>query len=144
MPNKIKDSGADGVALQVTHDARSAGLVEENAEGEPTYLAPVRVYTFNDTLLVVNREEMDTRAVAELVAATARDTKSIYQGIDAKMHRAGHGYKVQLPAAGDAGFDVGDVAIAHPGPDLLVITKQTPNGTRLAEDVVAIRAEQVG
>ena len=99
MPNMIKESG-EGVALQVTKPARVAGLVNEDSEGEPTSLAAVRVYAFNNVLLVVDRDEMDTQTVA----VTAKDTKSIYQGIDASVQEAGNGVKVQLPPADDAGF----------------------------------------
>lgn len=55
MGNSIKRSG-EGLALQITEDARSAGLVEENNEGEATRLAEVRVHSFDDLLLVVDRD----------------------------------------------------------------------------------------
>ena len=32
MDNRIKSSGADGLALQITKSARSAGLVEEGSD----------------------------------------------------------------------------------------------------------------
>ena len=143
MPNMIKNSGTDGYALQVTTPARVAGLVEENEAGEATRLAPVRVYSFNDVLLVVDHERMDTPAVAKLVATTAEDTKSIYQGIDASIQIAGNGYQVQLPAAEAAGFQTGDMASAHPAPNLLVISKQDRDTARLAADIVTIRQQQV-
>ena len=53
MVNEIKQSGTDGLALQVTKPARSAGLVEENSDGEATSLADVRVYAFDHLLLVL-------------------------------------------------------------------------------------------
>ena len=96
MPNSIKDSG-DGLTLQVTKPARSAGLIQEDAEGKATYRAEVRVHSFDNVLLVVDRDRMDSRHIAELVAALVRDTKSVYQAIDATVKIAGHGYQVQLP-----------------------------------------------
>lgn len=141
MPNTIEESG-DGVALQVATPARKAELITEDSEGEPTSLAAVRVYAFNNVLLVVDRDKMDTRTVAELVAVTAKDTKSIYQGIDASVQKGNNGVTVQLPPADDAGFAVGDVAVAHPAPNLLVITKRNQDGAQLAADIVAMRRDQ--
>jgi hypothetical protein len=51
MANQIKSSGAAGAALQVTKPARAAGLVEEDEEGETTYLSEVRVFAFEYPLL---------------------------------------------------------------------------------------------
>lgn len=144
MANSIKTAGADGMALQITIPARAAGLVEEDSDGTATYRADVRVYSFDDVLLVVDREKMNKEHVAELVASVARDTGSVYQAVDASVHIAGHGYKVYLPVARDAGFDVGDRAPAHSAPNLIVITKQDRDGTRLAEDVATLRRGQVG
>ena len=45
MANSINTS-AGGLALQVTRQARSAGLVEEDAEGNATRHAPVYVYGY--------------------------------------------------------------------------------------------------
>lgn len=143
MPNNIQESGADAVALQITKPARAAELVEVDSDGDPTYRAAVRVYAFDDVLLVVDRDRVDPAAVAELVATVARDTASIYQAVDAGVHVAGHGYKVHLPMAADAGFDIGDTAPTHPAPNLLTITKRERDGTRLAEDVKTIRLDQV-
>lgn len=93
MPNSIKDAGADGVALQITKPARAAGLVEEDSDGNATYRADVRVYAFDDVLLVVDRERMNTDDVAELVASVAQDTDSIYQAVDAVSTSPGTGTK---------------------------------------------------
>jgi hypothetical protein len=147
MVNEIKHSGADGLALQVTKPARSAGLVEENSDGEATSLADVRVYAFDHLLLVIDLDAVATEDVAELVVAAARDTMSIHRAMDATVQIAGHGYQVQLPPATDAGFTDGDRAPCHPAPGILVIfrdngTSAGANAARLAQDIVTLRNEQ--
>jgi len=142
MPNAIKQSG-EGLALQVTKPARSAGLVEENADGEPTRRAAVLVYAFDDVLLVVDVDRVAVADRAELVASAARDTKSIYRAARASIQIAGNGYQVNLPPAEDAGFEEGDPAPVHPAPGVLVITTDAPQASRLAADLVTIRREQV-
>jgi hypothetical protein len=67
MANTFKPSGADGLALQVTNPARAAGLVEETSDGDATDLADVRVSAFNQLLLVVDRDSVETPAVTDLV-----------------------------------------------------------------------------
>ena len=141
MPNRLTDSG-DGVALQVTQPAQEAGLVDEESTDNSLSLATVCVYAFNNVLLVVDREEIDTQTVADLLAVTANDTKRIYRGIDASVQEVNDGVTVQLPPADVAGFTVGDVAVAHPAPNLLVITKRNPNGTQLAAEIVSMRRDQ--
>lgn len=141
MPNRLKDSG-DGVALQVTKPAREAGLVNEDNTGKSMSLATVSVYVFNNVLLVVDREKMDTQTVADLLAVTAKDTKRIYRGIDASVQEVDDSVMVQLPPADLAGFTVGDVAVAHPAPNLLVITKRNQDGVQLADDIVTMRRDQ--
>jgi hypothetical protein len=148
MANRIKSSGADGLALQVTKSARSAGLVEEDSEGDATYLADVRVFAFDHLLLVIDRTQVRTDDTAELVVAAAQDTKSMYRGIDATVQIAGNGYQVQLPPAVDAGFSEGDRAPCHSAPGVLTISRDdgTSVGTdsaRLSKDVVTIRREQI-
>ena len=147
MVNEIKHSGADGLALQVTKSTRSAGLVEENSDGEATSLADVRVYAFDHLLLVIDFDAVATEDVTELVVAAARDTKSIHRAMDATVQIAGHGYQVQLPPATDAGFSEGDRAPCHPAPGILIISKDdgTSAGAdtaRLAQDIVTLRNEQ--
>ena len=144
MANKIKPSGADGLALQDTKPARAAGLVDENPDGDATYLADVRVYAFDQLLLVVNRDTVDTPAVTDLAVMAARDTDSIHRAMDASIQIAGNGYQVQLPPATDAGFTEGDRAPCHPAPGVLVISTDdgTPAGAdsaRLAADLVSLR-----
>jgi hypothetical protein len=66
MVNQIKESGTEGLALQITKPARAAELVEENSEGAPTSLADVRVYSFQHMLLVVDVEAVAATEIAEL------------------------------------------------------------------------------
>lgn len=148
MANQIKSSGAAGLALQVTKPARSGGFVEEDDDGNATYLAEVRVFAFDSLLLVINLDAVSTEQTAELVAAATRDTKSIYRAMDATVQIAGHGYQVQLPPAVDAGFSEGDRAPCSSAPGLLLIARddRTSTGTaasRLAQDIATIRREQV-
>lgn len=140
MPNSIKKS-SDGLALQVTDPARSAGLVEETEDGDPTYRAEVRVFTFDGHLLVFDRDEVETEHIMELVTSAARDTKSIYRSMNASVQPAGDGYQIHLPNAEDAGFRRGDTAPAEPAPGMLVIS--TMDSNRLSADLVAIRRNQV-
>lgn len=148
MVNQIKSSGANGLALQVTKAARSGGLVEEDDDGDATYLADVRVFAFDSLLLVIDLDAVSTEKTAELVAAATRDTESIYRAMDATMQIAGNGYQVQLPPAGDAGFHEGDRAPCQAAPGILLISKagDTSIGrevNRLAADLITIRSEQV-
>ena len=141
MPNAIKQSG-EGLALQVTKPARAAGLVEENADGEPTRRAEVLVYGFDDTLLVVDVDRVSVGERAELVASAARDTKSIYRAGSASIQIAGNGYQVNLPPAEDAGFEEGDAAPVHPAPGVLVIGTEERRMARLAG--AAVRGAAAG
>jgi hypothetical protein len=148
MVNQIKESGTEGLALQITKPARAAELVEENSEGEPTSLADVRVYSFEHVLLVVDVEAVAATEIAELVASAARDTQSIYRAMDASVQIAGNGYQVQLPPARDAGFSEGDRAPCHTARGVLIISNDdgTTAGAaaaRLARDLATIRTEQV-
>lgn len=147
MANQIKPSGEDGLALQVTKPARSAGLVEEDDEGEATFLAKVRVFSFDSLLLVVGLDSLSTEEVTKLIVSATQDTKSIYRALDATMQIAGNGYQVQLPPAEDAGFDEGDRALCQAAPDILLISKDGGtvgrDASRLADDLVTIRREQV-
>ena len=143
MANSIKPSGEDGLALQVTKPARSAALVEENDEGDATYLASVRVYSFENLLLVASRntDHLKPEAIAKLVASAIRDTASVYQAINASVHISGDGYQVQLPPAEDAGFYQGDTAPVTALPGLLVIYRD--RSKRLADDLASLRRDQL-
>jgi len=140
MVNNIKES-ADGLALQVTKQARDAGLVIEDANGDATRLSGVYVYGFDNLLLVIDAERVSAADRAELVASAARDTESIHRGGTASIATAGNGYQVQLPGCRAAGFDVGDRAPVVSQQGLLVMHDGMQR--RLAEDVAAIRSEQV-
>ncbi len=143
MANSIKPSGEDGLALQVTKPARSAGLVEENGEGDATYLADVRVYSFEDLLLVASRntDHLKPAAIAELVASATRDTATVYQAINASVHISGDGYQVQLPPAEDAGFHQGDTAPVKSLSGILLIYRD--RSERLANDLASLRRDQL-
>ena len=139
MPNTIKRSG-DGLALQVTKPARTAGLVEET-DDEPTRLADIRVFSFDDLLLVVDIDRINDENIVELATSAALDTVSIHRVTNSSLQIAGNGYQVQLPGAVDAGFHVGDRAPCTPAPNLLVIAAEESG--RVAADIVTIRKEQV-
>jgi len=141
MPNSIKSTGADAVALQVTREARDAGLVEEADDGA-TRLAPVNVFAFDGLLLVVDRDRVDQRDVVELVTAAAEDAGSIYPGGSVRVSIRGEGYQVVLPGAPEAGFGVGDAAPCATAPGVLVIHREGDG--RLARDLRTIRQDQVG
>ena len=148
MPNQIKFSGAAGAALQVTKPARAAGLVEEDEERGATYLAEVRVFAFDQLLLVVDLEAVSTAHTTELVVAAAQDTDSIYRAIDASVQVAGNGYQIQLPPAEDASFREGDNAPCQSARGILIISRDdgTAAGAaaaRLAGDLITIRHEQL-
>lgn len=141
MANAIKRSGAT-VALQVTKAARSAGLVEENAEGESTRRAPTVVYGVDGNLLIIDRDRVSLEDRAELVASAARDARSIHQGGYATIQIAGNGYQAELPGAGDAGFEVGTTSPVVPAPGLLVVSDGTADSNRRARDLASIRESQ--
>jgi hypothetical protein len=148
MVNQIKESGTEGLALQITKPARAAELVEEDSEGNATYRADVRVYAFDHVLLVVDIDNVSAAHTAELVSSAAGDTDSIYRAMDASVQIAGNGYQVQLPPARDAGFTKGDRAPCHTARGVLVISRDDgtaagADAARLARDLVGIRKEQV-
>lgn len=147
MGNDIKDYG-DGLSLQVTRPARSAELVEENDEGEARYLAEVRVFAFDNLLVAFDTDRVKPMDMLEIVRAAARDTKSLYQAIDSKVHVAGNGYRVQLQPAADAGFREGDSTSCTTARNILLITKSdgtaaASNARRIAGDIKTIRSEQI-
>jgi len=57
MANSIKRP-SDGLAYQITRPAREAGLVEENEEGDASYLATVRVHAVDGLLLIVDVDDL--------------------------------------------------------------------------------------
>jgi len=135
MANNIKRS-AGGFALQVTREARKAGLVEEDSDGNATSLFDVYVYGF-DGLLVVVGSEVGAGDRAELVATAARDTNSVHHGSTSTLAIAGNGYQVQLPGCKPAGFREGDSGHVRATDDVLFIHDGS-NG-RLVDDMMTIR-----
>ncbi|WP_433632857.1 hypothetical protein [Halomicrococcus sp. NG-SE-24] len=140
MTNRIKQSG-DGLALQVTKPARTAGLVEEDENGNPNERADIRVFAFDGLLLLTDTDRVDDDDVAELAATAVRDTSSLHRVMDASIQIAGNGYQVQLPPAEDAGFRVGDQPACTAAPNMLVLADG--ESERLATDFEAIRREQL-
>ena len=139
--NRIKRSGG-GLALQVTTPAREARLVREPDDGDVRDLADVFIVAVDDTLLVGHREDITGRDRIELVDALARDADSLYRIMYASIQPEGNGYQVQLPNAGDAGFEDGDRAPVTTGNDLLVIHDGEPRRVERADAVVALREGQ--
>lgn len=144
MANTLREMG-HGVALQVTVEARSAGLVEEDPEGEATYRADVWAYSVDGALLVVDADRVGREDRAGLVASAARDTGSIYAGATASIQHSGNGYRVQLPSADRAGLEAGDTPSVRHAPGLLVIYAEESGlgGERLAADLCELRRAQV-
>lgn len=148
MALNIKASGTEGMALQVTSQAKKAGLVQETTDeaGERsyTYKAEVRVFGFPGLLLVVDREKMDAKHVVELVTTVANDIDAIETAGDATVTRAGGGVQVQLPPAENAGFHVGDTAPCRAIQNgLLIRRSESPlDHKRLVGDIVEIRKSQ--
>ncbi len=142
--NSIRESG-HGLGLQVTREARTAGLVEENEDGEATHLARVRVYGFDELLLVValDSDRLTNEEIAVLVAETATSTKSIFQGIDASIQESGNGYLVQLPGVRDSGLRKGEEVRCQSAPDLLVIHRDRGGVAQQASEIVKRRRRQV-
>ncbi|WP_433631134.1 hypothetical protein [Halomicrococcus sp. NG-SE-24] len=140
MANQIKESG-NGLALQVTKPARAAGLVEETENGDVERRADVRVFAFDDLLLIADTDRVDADEMAELATSAARDTSSVHRAMDTSIQIAGNGYQVQLPPAADAGFRVGDQPACTAAPNMLVLAMRDTE--RLASDLETIRHEQL-
>jgi len=140
MGNSIKQS-TGGLALQITEEARKAGLVVENTEGNATRRAEIYVYGFDDLLLLVDSENVAVSDRAELVTAAAQDTSSIHRGGVATVEIVGNGYQVQLPGCRDAGFSLGDTDPVSVGDGILII--HDGEESRLAGDLLTLRGEQV-
>ncbi len=135
MVNSIKQS-ADGLALQVTREARKAGLVAEDSDGNATDLSDVYVYGFDDLLVVIGTA-VGAGDRAELVATAARDTNSVHQGSMSTLAVAGNGYQVQLPGCKAAGFREGDSGHVRAADGVLFIHDGTKG--RLIDDMMTIR-----
>ena len=145
MPNDLQEFSG-GLTLQVTIPARQSELAEENDDGEWTRLAEVRVYAFDNLLIVVDLEKMSDEEIAELVNSATRDTKSIHQAIDSKIRVSGNGCKLQLSNATDAGFRVKQSIAWHPAPNMMILTPYVPEQEKtptLAADLVGLRRMQL-
>ncbi|GAA0256938.1 hypothetical protein ACFFQF_18680 [Haladaptatus pallidirubidus] len=58
--------------------ARAAGLVEET-DDEPTRCANIRVFAFDDLLIVIDIDRITDENVVELTTSAALDTVSIHR-----------------------------------------------------------------
>jgi hypothetical protein len=135
MVNSIKQS-ADGLALQVTKEARKAGLVQEDTDGNPTDLSDVYVWGFDDLLVVVG-DEIGMGRRADLVSAAAGDTGSVHGGYPSTLAVAGNGYQVQLPGCKAAGFFEGDDGHVRATDGVLFIHDGEQG--RLIDDLMTVR-----
>lgn len=140
MVNAIKEGGSDDLRLQVTAPARAAGLVEENTNGGVVRLASVCVYGFDGLLLVID-QSVDVGHRAGLVATAANDTGSVHGGYPVTVAEAGNGYQLNLPGGSEAGFRAGDKAPVVSCDSVIII--HSVDSRRLAEDLAAVRTEQV-
>jgi hypothetical protein len=143
MANTLqKWSEDDSLTLQVTRPARDrAGLVDEDADGEPIHLADVFVYVFDDVLLVVDAVKVSAADRAQLVAVASQQTDSIYSGRQTSITTAGNGYKVNLPGCSDGGFTQGQTAPVVAGPGMLAIHR-LDEGSDVAQQLVTNRRRQ--
>lgn len=153
MP-KIKYSGGSaedersrGLAIQMTKQARSASLIEENDDGDVTYRAPVRVYAFNNFLLFVDRDQVADEYITELVSSAATDTGSIYCASNTRIQPCGNGFQCQLPPIEETGLSKGDKVGLHTADGIVCASKSNGDGAgqaaRLGEDVTQLRTQQV-
>lgn len=150
MPNTIKQYD-DSPSLQVTREARRAGLAEEHEDDDRTgpdrwkRFADVLVYGFDGAVLIVDADEdaVTPGDRADLVAVLARDTDSIHEGHTARIRPAGNGLKVTLPGLEPTGLEIGQQAPAHVLPDALLVTAESKDGARLAGDLRTVREDQV-
>jgi len=141
--NTVKDTGG-GLALQATRKVRRAGLVDDDGdvEAEDAYRADVYVYGFDDLLMVIDADRVSKSDRADLVSTAAGDTGSIYDGRRTNIERAGNGYRVPLPGCEAAGFEQKDKPKRVPTHSKGVLFIHD-DSTRLVEDLIAIRQEQV-
>jgi hypothetical protein len=145
MANSFKRP-SDGLALQITHAARSAGFVEENEEGEATYLATVRIHAVDGLLLLVDVDELTEAEEADLHAQAIQDTDTTYTSIEVSVSHSGHGYQVPVSNAPDAGFEQGDTPVVMTAPGVLVLSGESASGgsmDRLAEDLATLRRQHL-
>ena len=126
--------------------SRSQSLLEpldssKRPTTSPIRLANIRVFAFDNLVLVIDLDRITDENIVELATTAALDTVSIHRVANASLQIAGNGYQVQLPGVADAGFRVGDRASCTPVPNMLVIA--TKGFERIAAGIVTIRREQV-
>ncbi len=100
------------------------------------------VAAVDDTILVGNRDAVTERDRVERITSLARDAGSLHRIVHARIQPEGHGYQVQLPNAGDAGFTIGDRAPVVAGDDILIIHDGDPSRANRATSVATIRESQ--
>jgi hypothetical protein len=145
MANSIKRP-SDGLAYQITRPAREAGLVEENEEGDASYLATIRVHAVDGLLLIVDVDELTSEEEADLHATAIKDTGSTFTSIEVSVSPSGHGYQIQVSNAPDAGLGEGDTPAESVAPGVVVLSGKDSDGrktTRLANDLVTLRHQQI-
>lgn len=140
MPNDIKRTSSGGLALQITCEARTAGLVEEADHGA-VRLADAYLFAFDGLLLVTDADRVAQANVAELVSTAARDAESAYPGGKIRVTTRGDGYQIPLPGAEEAGFHASHAAPCKTARGILLIHHD--GGGRLARDLKTIRQEQM-
>lgn len=144
MPNTLLESSR-GVVRNATKDLKTAGFVDLDSEGEPTRLAPTRVRAYDGLLVVLDRERVAAHEEADLDRVAAGGTDSAYQAINGSVQTSGNaGYKVQLPTAGDAGFQAGDSprsTARQTAPGVLCIYRN--RRFEVVDAVLTVREEQV-
>lgn len=145
--NRIKELG-EGLGLQVTGPARTAGLVEEHQdetrEGTDkwTNLSEVWVYGFRRVILVLD-QKLDDDQRTELVTAAAGDEGALYEAHRVRIRPCGEGLAVSLPGIEATPFRKDDRAPVTPAPGMLVIQEDSRDAQRLADDLVTIRRGQL-
>jgi|AntDeeMinimDraft_4_1070355.scaffolds.fasta_scaffold03601_3 hypothetical protein len=145
MANSIKRP-SDGLAYQITRPAREAGLVEENEEGDASYLATVRVHAVDGLLLIVDVDDLTNEEEADLHATAIQDTDSTYTSIEGSVTPSGNGYQVQVSNAPDANLMEGDTPSETTAPGVVILAGKSRNGgsiDRLASDLATIRNDQI-
>lgn len=147
MANSLKEHN-DGLALQITREARAAGLAEtkneDGLEGAERWsrLAPVRIYVFDGLVLVADRERVSMDKIAEIVKSAVGDTETMYHAARGQITPSGNGCMVSLPGVTESGMDKGDTVAVETASGLLVL--HDGESERLARDLRSIREVQLG
>ena len=123
MVNTVKTTNSS-LALQITHAARKANLVDESdhPDGEGKIVeryAPLRMYAFENFIVVVDTERVCDKNIVELVTTVAKRTGTIYQASNTKVQRRGNGYQIPVTVGKDAGWVEGNKIGTYPAPGVL-------------------------